>query len=223
MRSTRYSPESATDLAVRWNCRRGKCGSCSAEINGSPACWCMTRLSDLDLDKPVTVEPMRAFPPVRESGHRRRIELSGEKAHQKVHTETPDAADGTWRMDQADADRVQEFRSASNAFSVRTSATCCAITTARGIRRAAIAGARRAARDESARRSRPHDRSQGINGIGYCNITKCCTKVCRSTSRSPITPLFPSRKRVVGPALRSAGKLVGLLRGRKREPEPETR
>jgi ferredoxin len=53
--------ESATDLAVRWNCKAGKCGSCSAEINGMPRLMCMTRLSELDLSKPVTVEPMRAF------------------------------------------------------------------------------------------------------------------------------------------------------------------
>ena len=53
--------ESASDLAVRWNCKAGKCGSCSAEINGIPRLMCMTRLSELDLSKPVTVEPMRAF------------------------------------------------------------------------------------------------------------------------------------------------------------------
>ena len=54
--------EQANDLAVRWNCKAGKCGSCSAEVNGSPRLMCMTRLSELPLDKPVTVEPMRAFP-----------------------------------------------------------------------------------------------------------------------------------------------------------------
>src|SRR5688500_2251206 len=58
--------ESANDLAVRWNCKAGKCGSCSAEVNGMPKLMCMTRLNDLDLDEPVTVEPMRAFPVVRD-------------------------------------------------------------------------------------------------------------------------------------------------------------
>ena len=53
----------ANDLAVRWNCKAGKCGSCSAEINGHPRLMCMTRLNQLDLSEPVTVEPMRAFPP----------------------------------------------------------------------------------------------------------------------------------------------------------------
>src|SRR5204863_6388812 len=62
----RIQAESATDLAVRWNCKAGKCGSCSAEINGMPRLMCMTRLSELDLEKPVTVEPMRAFPPIKD-------------------------------------------------------------------------------------------------------------------------------------------------------------
>src|SRR6266436_7153674 len=56
----------ANDLAVRWNCKAGKCGSCSAEINGNPRLMCMTRLNQLDLTKPVTIEPMRAFPPIKD-------------------------------------------------------------------------------------------------------------------------------------------------------------
>jgi succinate dehydrogenase / fumarate reductase iron-sulfur subunit len=58
--------EQANDLAVRWNCKAGKCGSCSAEVNGNPRLMCMTRLNQLDLTKPVTIEPMRAFPPIRD-------------------------------------------------------------------------------------------------------------------------------------------------------------
>ena len=58
--------EQANDLAVRWNCKAGKCGSCSAEVNGNPRLMCMTRLNQLDLSTPVTVEPMRAFPPIRD-------------------------------------------------------------------------------------------------------------------------------------------------------------
>ena len=58
--------EQANDLAVRWNCKAGKCGSCSAEINGMPKLMCMTRLDQLPGDGPVTVEPMRAFPAIRD-------------------------------------------------------------------------------------------------------------------------------------------------------------
>src|SRR5437667_11681515 len=52
----------ARDLACRWNCKAGKCGSCSAEVNGMPKLMCMTRLSELPLEKPVSVAPIKAFP-----------------------------------------------------------------------------------------------------------------------------------------------------------------
>src|SRR3954466_8601010 len=58
--------EQANDLAVRWNCKAGKCGSCSAEVNGMPKLMCMTRLSDVNLSEPVTVEPMHSFPNIRD-------------------------------------------------------------------------------------------------------------------------------------------------------------
>src|SRR5678815_1492000 len=58
--------DQANDLAVRWNCKAGKCGSCSAEINGNPRLMCMTRLNTLDLLQPVTVEPMRTFPLIKD-------------------------------------------------------------------------------------------------------------------------------------------------------------
>ena len=58
--------EQAHDLAVRWNCKAGKCGSCSAEINGNPRLMCMTRMSQLNLWEPVTVEPLRTFPPIKD-------------------------------------------------------------------------------------------------------------------------------------------------------------
>src|SRR6186997_1828902 len=56
----------ANDLAVRWNCKAGHCGSCSAEVNGLPKLMCMTRLNDIPLDKPVTIQPMKAFPLIRD-------------------------------------------------------------------------------------------------------------------------------------------------------------
>src|SRR6201997_3571877 len=56
----------ASDLAVRWNCKAGRCGSCSAEVNGRPCLTCKTRLDALPLDQPITVQPMKAFPVVKD-------------------------------------------------------------------------------------------------------------------------------------------------------------
>src|SRR5215210_4433069 len=98
----RIQAEQAPDLAVRWNCKAGKCGSCSAEINGMPKLMCMTRLAELDADKPVTVEPMRAFPHMRDLvtdvswNYRVKMQIK------PFAPRKPDAADGTWRMQQAD-------------------------------------------------------------------------------------------------------------------------
>jgi succinate dehydrogenase / fumarate reductase iron-sulfur subunit len=90
--------ESATDLAVRWNCKAGKCGSCSAEINGMPRLMCMTRLSELDLSNAVTVEPMRAFPLVRDLVTDVSSNFRAKKRIRKFTPRPPDAPDGTWRI-----------------------------------------------------------------------------------------------------------------------------
>ncbi len=94
----------------------GKCGSCSAEINGKPQLMCMTRLNTLPLDQPVTVEPMQTFPHDQGPGDRRFLELRVKKSIKKFKPRKPDAPDGTWRMQQADVDRVQEFRKCIECF-----------------------------------------------------------------------------------------------------------
>src|SRR5688500_4669830 len=90
--------EQAGDLAVRWNCKAGKCGSCSAEINGKPRLMCMTRLNSLDLSQPVTVEPMKAFPLIKDLVTDVSWNFRVKETIQKFTPRTPDVADGTWRM-----------------------------------------------------------------------------------------------------------------------------
>src|SRR5467141_4840322 len=108
--------DQATDLAVRWNCKAGKCGSCSAEINGSPKLMCMTRLNTLPLQGPVTVEPMKAFPHLRDLITDVSWNYQVKKRIKKFKPRPPDAPDGTWRMAQKDVDRVQEFRKCIECF-----------------------------------------------------------------------------------------------------------
>ncbi len=102
--------ESAGDLAVRWNCKAGKCGSCSAEVNGMPRLMCMTRLSELPTHEPVTIEPMKAFPLIRDLVTDVSWNYEVKKRVRPFRPRAPDAPDGTWRMDQRDVDRVMEFR-----------------------------------------------------------------------------------------------------------------
>src|SRR4026207_187208 len=171
--------ESANDLAVRWNCKAGKCGSCSAEVNGMPKLMCMTRLSDLDLDKPVTVEPMHTFPSIRDLvtdvswNYRVKQEIKAFKPRK------PDAPDGTWRMDQADVDRVQEFRKCSECFLCQD--VCHVLRDHK--KHESFIGPRYLVYT-AALEMHPLDVEDRVadlkdkHAIGYCNITKCCTKVC---------------------------------------------
>src|SRR5262249_18260935 len=101
--------ESAPDLACRWNCKAGKCGSCPAEVNGGPRLMSMPRLSDLDLDMPVVVEPLKAFPHVRDLVTDVSWNFRVKRQIRPYAPRRPEA-DGTWRMRQEDIERVQEFR-----------------------------------------------------------------------------------------------------------------
>ena len=118
----------ANDMAVRWNCKAGKCGSCSAEINGKPRLMCMTRLNTLDLTTPVTIEPMKAFPHVKDLvtdiswNYRVKMKI------QKFTPRKPDAADGTGASSRPMSTARRNFANASSVSCARTSATCCAIT-----------------------------------------------------------------------------------------------
>ena len=106
----------ATDLACRWNCKAGKCGSCSAEVNGMPKLMCMTRMSDLPLDRPITIEPIKAFPVLKDLITDVSWNFQVKKKIKPFKPRPPDATDGTWRMQQEDIDRVQEFRKCIECF-----------------------------------------------------------------------------------------------------------
>src|SRR5438094_3479225 len=99
----------APDLACRWNCKAGKCGSCSAEINGMPKLMCMTRMSDLPADEPIIVEPMQAFPLVKDLVTDVSWNYEVKKQIAPFKPRKPVNADCTCRMQQGGADRVQEF------------------------------------------------------------------------------------------------------------------
>ena len=194
----RIQAEQANDLAVRWNCKAGKCGSCSAEINGSPRLMCMTRLNSLPLDQPVTVEPMKCFPSVKDLvtdvswNYRVKIGIKPFKPR------PPDAADGTWRMAQEDVDRVQEFRKCIECYLCQD---VCHVLREHSLHNQFIGP--RFLVYAAALEMHPLDTENRLNdlrsdhGIGYCNITKCCTKVCPEGIRITDNAIIPLKERVV--------------------------
>ena len=152
--------EQANDLAVRWNCKAGKCGSCSAEINGMPKLMCMTRLNDLPLDEPVTVEPMHAFPHDQGSGHRRLVELSGQEEDQAVQAAAARRAGrhlahaAGRRRPRAGVPQVHRVLPVPGRLP-----RAARPPQARRVHRPALPGPRRGARDASARHRGPHARA----------------------------------------------------------------
>ncbi len=210
----RIQAEQAGDLAVRWNCKAGKCGSCSAEINGMPRLMCMTRLDMVDLSEPVTVEPMRTFPLLRDLVTDVTSNFRAKKKVRKFTPRPPDAPDGTWRMQQTDVDRVQEFRKCIECFLCQD--VCHVLRDHHkheefiGPRVLVHAAALEMHPLDVADR---HGELKEAGGIGYCNITKCCTKVCPESITITDNAIIPLKERVVDRFYDPLGALVRLVRG----------
>ena len=205
--------EQAPDLAVRWNCKAGKCGSCSAEINGKPRLMCMTRLSQVNLHEPVTVEPMRAFPTIKDLVTDVSWNFRVKKQIRPFTPRKPDAPDGTWRMLQEDVDRVQEHRKCIECFLCQD---VCHVLRDHHLHEELIGP--RFLVYAAALEMHPLDtldRREELrksHGIGYCNITKCCTKVCPENIKITDNAIIPLKERVVDQAFDPLVKLVGLFR-----------
>jgi succinate dehydrogenase / fumarate reductase iron-sulfur subunit len=194
----RLQATQAGDLAVRWNCKAGKCGSCSAEINGRPRLLCMTRLSVYDPADTITVTPMRTFPVVRDLVTD--VSFNYEKA-KLVPAFTPpaDLKPGDYRMQQVDVERSQEFRKCIECFLCQNT---CHVVRDHEENKPAFAGPRFFIRyaELDMHPLDTVDRKamlQEEQGLGLCNITKCCTEVCPEHIKITDNALIPLKERVV--------------------------
>jgi succinate dehydrogenase / fumarate reductase iron-sulfur subunit len=205
----------APDLAVRWNCKAAKCGSCSAEVNGRPSLTCKTRLSDFEAGETITVEPMRSFPHIRDLV----TDVSWNYAvNRTIQPFTPPEGvpQDEWRWQQADIDRVQEFRKCIECFLcqdvchvLRNHETEKAFMGPRFLVRAA--GLEMHPIDEGNRLEYLKD----SGGIGYCNITKCCTEVCPEHIKITDNAIIPLKERVADEYYDPLQWAWRKLRGRK--------
>lgn len=204
--------EQANDLALRWNCKAGKCGSCSAEINGMPKLMCMTRLNTLALNTPVTVEPMKAFPHLKDLVTDVSWNYTVKRRILKFQPRPPDMPDGTWRVAQEDVERVQEFRKCIECYLCQD--VCHVLREHRmhdqfiGPRFLVYA---------AALEMHPLDAGDRIRelkaqfGIGLCNITKCCTRVCPEGITITDNAIIPLKERVVDRFFDPLPKLFRIL------------
>jgi succinate dehydrogenase / fumarate reductase, iron-sulfur subunit len=195
----RLQATQAGDLAIRWNCKAGKCGSCSMEINGRPRLACMTRMSTFEQDEVLTITPLRTFPVIRDLVTD--VAFNYEKARQ-IPSFTPDPSTGLgeFRMQQVDVQRSQEFRKCIECYLCQN---VCHVIRDHSDNEHAFAGPRFLMRvaelemhpaDTADRRSIAQDDF----GLGYCNITKCCTEVCPEGIKITDNALIPMKERVAG-------------------------
>jgi succinate dehydrogenase iron-sulfur subunit len=203
----------ANDLAVRWNCKAGKCGSCSAEINGQPRLMCMTRMNSLPADQAITVEPMRTFPLIKDLVTDVSWNFRAKQGIKPFKPRPPDAPDGTWRMAQQDVDRVQEFRKCIECFLCQD---VCHVLRDHELHDQFI-GPRHFV-FVAALEMHPLDTENRLadlkdtDGIGYCNITKCCTKVCPESITITDNAIIPLKERVVDEFYDPLRKLLRVFR-----------
>ena len=193
----RIQARQATDLAVRWNCKAGKCGSCSVEINGKPRLSCMTRLNQFPEGQTITVQPLKTFPVIKDLV----TDVSWNYAQNKKiapFKPGPKGKDGNYRMMQRDVDRVQEFRKCIECYLCQD---VCHVLRDQN-KKEKFVGPRFMIRLASLE-MHPLDTEDRIPkikeeyGSGLCNITKCCTDVCPEHIHITDNGIIPLKERVV--------------------------
>ena len=185
-----YSP----DLAVRWNCKAAKCGSCSAEVNGKPSLMCKSRMDKFAPGEDIVVEPLKTFPGIKDLV----TDVSWNyEVNKKIPPFTPDDK-GEWVIYQEDIERVQEFRKCIECFLCQD---VCHVLRDHD-RKDAFMGPRFLVRTAGLE-MHPKDtlnRAKYLKDeghIGFCNITKCCTEVCPEDIHITDNAIIPLKERVV--------------------------
>src|SRR6266566_1623444 len=207
----------AADLAVRWNCKAAKCGSCSAEVQGFPRLMCKTPISDYKGG--VTVRPMKAFPVVRDLV----TDVSWNyEVNRQIAPFTPSENDLStsepWRMQQADVERVMEFRKCIECFLCQD--VCHVLRD--HVLKTAFQGPRFMVRIASLE-MHPKDvldrrpLLKGKAGIGYCNVTKCCTEVCPEHIHITDNAIIPLKERMDDVYFDPVRSLINRLGGKQRK------
>lgn len=213
----RIQAEQAGDLAVRWNCKAGKCGSCSVEINGNPKLSCMTRMNEYAEDETISIRPLKAFPIMRDLV----ADVSWNyEQNKRITPFKPDPSSknesGDYVMMQEDIDRVQEFRKCIECYLCQN--VCHVLRDHE--RKDAFVGPRFMIR-LAGLEMHPLDMQDRIPdvknsyGSGMCNITRCCTDVCPEHIQITDNGIIPMKERVVDRYYNPVMKLIGLIFRRK--------
>ena len=209
----RIQATQANDLACRWNCKAGKCGSCSAEIDGKPRLMCMTRMDTFKEGEPISVAPIRTFPLIRDLVTDVSYNYVKAKQIPPLRLKPPDA-DGKYRMMQEDIDRGQEFHKCIECFLCQD---VCHVIRDHDLKKS-FSGPRFFIK-AAALEMHPLDtvdRTAFLRdnaGIALCNITKCCTEVCPEHIHITDNGIIPLKERVVDRFYDPVRRLFRVLGG----------
>ena len=201
----------ATDLAVRWNCKAGHCGSCSAEINGKPKLMCTTRIDAYEEE--IHVRPMRAFPLIKD------LVTDVSWNYEVSRSITPFTTDeqAPFIMYEEDVERLYEPKKCIECFMCQD--VCHVLRTHH--KHPEFAGPRFMCRVQwlemhpKDTESRLHYLKEGRGGVGFCNITKCCTEVCPAGINITDNSIIPLKERVADEYFDPARWLMRKIRGRR--------
>jgi succinate dehydrogenase / fumarate reductase iron-sulfur subunit len=181
-------------IAVRWNCKAAKCGSCSAEVNGRPSLLCKSRMDKFEPGEEITVQPIKTFPHVKDLV----ADVSWNyEVNKKIVPFTPKPGHN-WVVYQEDIERVQEFRKCIECFLCQN---VCHVLRDHN-RKDGFYGPRFMVR-LAGLEMHPVDDANRLKmvkedaGIGFCNITKCCTEVCPEDIHITDNAIIPMKERVV--------------------------
>jgi succinate dehydrogenase / fumarate reductase iron-sulfur subunit len=213
----RIQATQAPDLACRWNCKAGKCGSCSAEVNGKPRLMCMTRMNLFQPGETITVAPVRTFPIIKDLVTDVSYNYVKAKTVPPLRLKPPDP-DGKYRMWQEDIDRIQEFHKCIECFLCQD---VCHVIRDHDLKKQfagprffiKVAGLDMHPLDTNNRTE--FVRRQA--GIGLCNITKCCTEVCPEHIHITDNGIIPMKERMAD-EMDPIVWLVRKFRGGRKEP-----
>ena len=195
----RIQADDANDMACRWNCKAGKCGSCSVEINGKPKLACMTRMNEYSEEETITITPLKAFPVMKDivtdvTWNYKQNEKIKPFSAVKSNKNTEKGL----IMKQIDVERSQHFRKCIECYLCQN---VCHVLRDQDAKNKFI-GPRFMARLASLE-MHPLDNEDRIPeikeeyGSGMCNITRCCTEVCPEEIQITDDAIIPLKERVV--------------------------
>ncbi len=211
----------APDLAVRWNCKAGKCGSCGGEVNGKPKLMCMDRMDNYPAGEPISIRPMKSFPVVKDLvcdvswNFEVNKSIPAFKMRRTPPLAPPQNGEGKPeepRFSQEEADRVQEFRKCIECFLCQN---VCHVLREHN-KHAEFAGPRFYVR-VAGLEMHPLDDGNRLEllkdelGLGYCNITKCCTEVCPEHIKITDNAIIPLKERVADQFYDPVTKLFRII------------